>query len=53
VVGIRLPGAPPKQRHHTIPTGRDSTYLKRNSVSTKPATSDFIASSWAIPLKET
>ena len=38
-VGLRPPRAPPRQRHHTITTGRGSTYPKRNDVSTKPATS--------------
>jgi len=39
LVGLHPPCAPPHQRHQTIPIGRNSTYLKRNSVSTKPATS--------------
>ena len=46
-VGLRPPRAPPRQRHHTITTGRGSTYPKRNDVSTKPATSEFVTAKLA------
>ena len=38
--GLRPPCVTPRQRHTTISTGRGSTYRGRNTVSTKPATSE-------------
>ena len=40
-VGLRPPCATPRQRHITQPTGRGSTYRRRNAVATKPATSEL------------
>jgi hypothetical protein len=39
LVGLRPPCATSRQTHVTQPTGRRSTYRRRNAVATKPATS--------------
>jgi hypothetical protein len=45
-VGLRRLCVTPRQRHTTISTGRGSTYRGRNTVSTKPATSQRQLGCW-------